>query len=244
MTKIFHRQGVISGDLANFKGLFFHVTQDKGDILVSPKNFGQPAEPYRLRSVAQELKEAAPLVVYFSLSTGEFINAWDQSTRSARDEFMLLHNSAIFAFSLTKYSGEYVFTFGVPVLPGLEAEIKAVDPGMSTLRVLSSELPGFDEHPTVVLRRERYKVLYGINPTDSLSDLEKQVDILTEVLVKLVEASNIPERVDLSVALRQLLGAASTTQLGFETCVADAVAQKVKTRSTLAPYYKLKGKNA
>ncbi len=243
MLHILHHANAQNGVLTNDGALYFEVNADGlGGCIVSAKNLGRDSAKYRVHPT--QLDEAVPVSVYLNVSNGEFVENNEESPRRDVEAFMRTNDFASLAFSAVAFAGNLYLIFWQDVSVLCKAELHKVEPGKSVLRAVEGVAPEFASHKLVVGRRAKFNVIYNINPLESLSDLEKQVDLLSQLVMDVVGLIPEESRPAIAAKYAPIMGYAATTQKDVDSCVSDVIKQKQHIREKLGQYYSIKDGNA
>ena len=138
---------------------------------------------------------------------------------------------------ICKVDGELYLIFVVPILlVGLESIAAAGNE--SSIESLDKIIPGYTKRQNIMADRAKTDLLSEINPVDVLSDLEKQVDLLTSLVLTLADSvpkANLPEWVG---SFKAMHTANSSLQFsGEQSAIAATFATKAKLRKAQARYF-------
>lgn len=125
----------------------------------------------------------------------------------------------------------------MPAHSMVEGAVSSNQPG-SVYEKAETYLPGFMAASGIRLRAKAH-LLTKVNPMDSLSELEKQVDLLSGLVVTLMErVVPVGERPAWWADFKTLIETYdSTAAKGVPTALADITTQKQKVRDLIIAYY-------
>jgi len=108
----------------------------------------------------------------------------------------------------------------------------------SSIESLNKIVPGYVDRPNVKIERAKSDLMREINPVDILSDLEKQVDLLTSLVLVLADSvpkANLPGWVG---SFKTMHTANSSLQFsGEQAGIAATFATKAKLRQAQSRYF-------
>jgi hypothetical protein len=142
--------------------------------------------------------------------------------------------------TICKIDGELYLLFTVPMLvTGFVPQ--QGDGNESSIETLNKIVPGYTQRQVVKEERAKADLMREINPVDILSDLEKQVDLLTALVVALADvapAGSLPSWFD---AFKAVHVANTSTQFkGAEGALLDIAATKSKIRGLQTSLYSVR----
>lgn len=131
---------------------------------------------------------------------------------------------------------ELVIVTLLPTKTSLPASVHSI-PG-PVIEAVAAVLPGFDTSQRAISNKAKRDLLLQVNPMDILSEQEKQLDLMSALVIDLAERLPVADRPSWLTAFKAVIDQHSAVQFkGPAGCIADIEERKSNVRSLQQAYF-------
>lgn len=173
---------------------FVRIQKSLTGLDISVKNAGGNGS---VLSIAEDsYPENTMTHVFWSTAAQGFIQRQDATRWRDMQSHLWFNDGARYGIALviTRFQGEtYIDISGLPTCidEGVDKVFDVI--GRSPIRAIANINAAIEDAPFIKDIRARAEMMRDINPIDILSDLEKQIDILTVLVIKLASGEPMPD---------------------------------------------------
>ena len=224
-------------DVKDVKDPYFEIAEIKPEsIKLSRKNAGSD---HSIMLSMSDLKPFSAMTLYWSSEHG-FIVASNLTASRDSDAFYRFHygcnEGALASFARGGRNDCALVLYGTTFTKG--AEIENVSGFMRTGVLLDKFLPGY-LNATSKARDAKVTLMEGLSPLDSLASLEKQVDLLTMLVLSLARKQPVDEQPTWLDELEEVFNnTASVQEEGLEKAIKSMGEYKAHIRTLQEEYFK------
>lgn len=236
--KLVHKNVLLAdGDSDVIKTQYIKAEAVDGGCMLSMFNAGGSGETHLVRT--EDFPDESRTPVFWSHSGRGFIFRPDAIRWRDLQNYLAYFDGCTDGAigTICKVDGELFLIFGLPVF-AVGLETIAGEGGESSVATLNKIVPGYIDRPVVKIERAKADLVREINPLDVLSDLEKQIDLLTSLVLLLADSvpkANLPDWLG---AFKDMNAANSSLQFsGVQAAIAATVETKSKLRKAQSVYF-------
>ena len=215
------------------------IHADDVDLIVKRLNAGDGAA---LRLSAADFQPWQYKYFYWSFTKGGFLQADDFANSRDGDAFMRSHRGCHEGPILTVARGEANELFVVVSQPThTDLPFTVYEKFGSSTSILGDVIPGFLDGPFMRSVIAKNDLIEQVNPMSMLAEQEKQIDLLSMLVISLAEKQPEDERPDWLSRFKTIIERESSLQFkGPAKAIEDIGERKAHIRSLQEQYFKTK----
>lgn len=219
------------------------IHKDDVSLIIERLNAGDGAV---LRLSVDDIQPWEYKYFYWSFTKGGFLEADDFANSRDGDAFMRSHRGCQEGAVLTVARGETDEIFVVVSQPmHTDLPFNVHDKFGSSTSILGEIIPGFLDGPFMRSVIAKNDLIARVNPMSMLAEQEKQIDLLSMLVISLAEKQPEDERPDWLPQFKAMLEQSSSLQFkGPDKAIEGIADRKAHIRSLQEQYYKTKSGGA